>query len=238
MARSCASKEAMRSFLFLLTSFALGAAGAAPPARVDIAFEVSRDGSKVAEVVDRFVHGEGRYRVVETWRGRGLYSLAGEVIRSSHGSVGPDGPRPLEFTDERSRRAPARASFDWSANTLVLNRKGETRTEPMPPHAQDRVSFLLALAFSPPRRRPVAFSVTDGGGVSRYVFEAAGREQLKVPAGEFEALKVVRRPEDANDRRVTEIWLARALGWLPVRIVLVEHDGTRLDQQAVAVTLP
>jgi hypothetical protein len=230
----------MRSFLFLLTSLVVvvGAASAAPPARVDIAFEVSRDGSRVAEVVDRFEHGEGRYRVVETWRGRGLYSLAGEIVRSSHGSVGPAGPRPLEFTDERSRRAPARAVFDWSANTLVLHRKGETRTEPMPPEAQDRVSFLLALAFTPPRRRPAVFSVTDGGGVSRYVFEAAGREQVKVPAGEFEALKIVRRPEDAGDRRVTEIWLARSLGWLPVRIVLVERDGTRLDQQAVAVTVP
>jgi hypothetical protein len=228
----------MRSFLFLLTSLVLGAAGAAPPARVEIAFEVSRDGSRVAEVVDRFEHGDGRYRVVETWRGRGLYSLAGEIVRSSRGNVGPGGLRPLEFTDERSRRAPARASFDWSANTLVLQRKGETRTEPMPPDAQDRVSFLLALALSPPRRRPAAFSVTDGGGVSRYVFEAVGREQLKVPAGEFDALKIMRRPEDAGDRRVTEIWLARALGWLPVRIVLVEGDGTRLDQQAVAVTIP
>lgn len=228
----------MRSFLFLLTSLVLGTAGAAPPARVEIAFEVSWNGKRVAEVVDRFEHGEGRYRVVETWRGRGLYSLSGEAVRSSHGSIGPAGPRPLEFTDERSRRPPARASFDWSTNTLVMHRRGETRTEPMPPGAQDRVSLLLALAFSPPRLRPAAFSVADGGGVSRYVFEAAGREQVNVPAGEFEALKVVRRPEDAGDRRVTEIWLARSLGGLPVRIVLVERDGTRLDQQAIRVTIP
>jgi hypothetical protein len=228
----------MRSFCFLLASALVPSVEAAPPARVDIAYEISREGTPMAEVVARFEHGDGRYRIVETWRGRGLYSLAGEVVRSSHGTVGPDGLRPVEFTDVRSRRAPARADFDWAANTVTLQRKGESRTEALPPNPQDRVSFLYALAFAPPRRHPVTFGVTDGGGISQYVFDRAARERVKVPAGEFDALKVARRPEDANDRRVTEIWLARALGGLPVRILLVDRDGARIDQQAVNVAVP
>lgn len=228
----------MRSSCFLLASALALPVQAAPPARVDIAYEVSREGTPIADVTERFEHGEGRYRVVETWRGRGFYSFAGEIVRSSRGTLGPDGPRPVEFTDMRSRRAPARADFDWTANTVTLQRKGEARTEAMPPDAQDRVSFLYALAFSPPRHLPVGFSVADGGGISRYVFDAAARERVKVPAGEFDALKVVRRPEDANDTRVTEIWLARSLGWLPVRILLVDRDGVRVDQQAVSVAGP
>ncbi|HWA37879.1 MAG TPA: DUF3108 domain-containing protein [Burkholderiales bacterium] len=233
----------MRRSSVLLTSLvaasiATAAALAAPPARVEIAYEVVRDGARVAEVVNRFEHGDGRYRVVETWRGRGVYSLAGRIVRTSHGTVGPAGPRPLEFADERPRRAPSRAEFDWTAGRMTLRRKDETRSEPMPPHVQDRVSYLLALALSPPQGRPALFSVTDGGGVSRYVFEAIGSEQVKVPAGEYEALRIARRPEDAADTRVTELWLARALGGLPVRILLVDRDGTRLDQQAVTVTLP
>jgi hypothetical protein len=235
-------KEEMRRFSALLTSLlaatVAAAAGAAPPARVDIAFDVMRDGARIAEVVDRFEHGNGRYRVVETWRGRGVYSLGGQIVRSSHGTVGPAGLRPAEFSDERPRRAPSRAVFDWAAGKMTLRRKDTTRTEPLPADAQDRVSFLLALALSPPQGRPSVFSVTDGGGMSRYVFEAAGSERIRVPAGEYEALKVVRRPEDPADKRVTELWLARALGGLPVRIVLVDRDGTRLDQQAVTVTLP
>jgi hypothetical protein len=233
----------MRSSSAFRTSLAVALLGAAPvvaapPARVDITYEVMRDGAKVAGVLERFEHGDGRYRVVEIWRGRGIYSLGGEIVRSSEGRLTEGGPRPLEFSDARARRTPARASFDWSAGRVTLQRKGETRTEALPANAQDRVSFLFALAFAPPRADPAIFSVVDGGGVSRYVFEAAGRERVKVPAGEYEALKVVRRPEDAADRRTTEIWLAFALGGLPVRIVLVDRDGTRLDQQAVAVTVP
>jgi hypothetical protein len=64
------------------------------------------------------------------------------------------------------------------------------------------------------------------------VYEPVGRERVKLPAGEFDALKVARKPERADDRRTTEIWLAPALGYLPVRILLTEKDGTRLDQQA------
>lgn len=227
----------MRSFFFLLASALLAPAHAAPPAQVEIAYAITREGTHVADVVERFEHGDGRYRVVETWRGRGFYSLAGEIVRSSRGTVGPDGLRPVEFTDVRSRRAPARADFDWTANTVTLQRRGETRTEALPENPQDRVSFLYALAFNPPRRHPAVFSVADGGGISGYVFDAAARERISVPAGEFEALKVVRRPDGANDNRTTEIWLARSLGWLPVRILLVDRDGARIDQQAVSVAL-
>ena len=235
----------MRSFCRLSTSVLAAVAAtvapvssASPPSRVDIAYEVLRDGSRVAEVAERFELGNGRYRIVETWRGLGFYALAGEIVRSSHGTLGPAGLRPTEFTDERSRRAPARADFDWAAGKLTLRRKGEVRIERLPADAQDRVSLLLALALSPPRGEPAVFSVTDGGGVSRYVFDSAGTERIKVPAGEYEALKVVRRPDGPADARVTQIWLARALGGLPVRVLLVDEDGARLDQQAVSVRMP
>ena len=228
----------MRSFLFLLASLVACAAGAAPPAQVEIAYDVLRDGGRIAEVVMRFEHEGGRYRVVETWKGRGVYSFAGEIVRASQGTVGPAGLRPLEFTDERSRRAPSRARFDWQARTLTTERKGRTQQQPLPADAQDRLSFLLALAFAPPGAQPAVFSVTDGGGLSTYVYEAVARERVKVLYGELDALKVARRPDGPEDRRTTEIWLAPLLGDLPVRILLTDKDGSRIDQQAARITLP
>ncbi len=228
----------MRSFSSLLLSVAACAAAGAhavPPPRVEIAYEVLREGSAIAEVVNHYEQGAGRYRIVETWKGRGLYSFAGDIVRASHGTLTSDGPRPAEFTDERSRRAPARAQFDWSAGILSTQRKSEKQTQALPGDAQDRLSFLLALAFAPPGKKPAVFSVTDGGGLSRYVYEAVGRERVKLPAGEFDALKVARRL-DESEKRATEIWLAPSLGYLPVRILLIDKDGSRLDQQASRIT--
>ena len=65
--------------------------------------------------------------------------------------------------------------------------------------------------------------------MSRHRYAVAGRETLKTPAGDFEALKLVKQ-RDAGDERETEIWLAAKRDFLPLRIVVVEKDGTRRDQ--------
>ena len=58
---------------------------------------------------------------------------------------------------------------------------------------------------------------------------------MKTPAGEFDALKLVKRRDKPEDR-VTEIWLAVDKGYLPVRLLLVEKDGTRMDTLASKIT--
>jgi hypothetical protein len=146
--------------------------------------------------------------------------------------------RPLEFSDERTGRATSRAKFDWDANTLTMQYKGDPRTIPMPPNAQDRLSFLLAFAFTLETAYPLSVSVADGGSVSSYVFEVVGQERVKTPAGEFEATKLARRKDGPEDRRSTEIWLAHSRGNIPVRMLVTEKDGTRIDQVAVRISTP
>jgi hypothetical protein len=232
----------MRRFCILLISAGLlqGAAPshAAPPARLEIAYELSREGSTLADIVERLEHGDGKYQLLETWKGRGLYALLGTAKRSSRGASSVSGLRPIEFSDERTGRATSRAKFDWDANTLTMQYKGDPRTEPMPPNAQDRLSFLLAFAFTQQSAYPVSVSVADGGSISRYVFELVGRERVKTPAGEFETMKLMRRKDGPEDRRSTEIWLAPSWGNIPVRILITEKEGTRLDQVAVRISVP
>ncbi len=232
----------MRRFCVLLISAGLlqGAAAlqAAPPAQLEIAYELSREGSALADIVARLEHGGGKYQLVETWKGRGLYALLGSAKRSSRGAISANGLRPIEFSDERTGRATSRARFDWDANTLTMQYKGDPHTEPMPPNAQDRLSFLIAFAFAPPSAQPVRVSVADGGSISTYVFEIAGQERMKTPAGEFETTKLVRHKDGPEDRRSTEIWLAPSRGNIPVRILITEKDGTRLDQVAVRISVP
>ena len=227
----------MRSWLLLLSSVA-AAAQAAPPARLEIAYELLQEGKVLADIVDRLEHGGGAYRLTETWKGRGLLALRGEIRRSSRGSVVAGGLRPQEFADERTGREASRARFDWTAGTLTLQYQGPPQTVSLPADAQDRLSFLLAFAFAPPGREPVSFSIADGRGVSRQVYEVAGRERVVTPAGEFDALKLVRRKDGPDDRRGAEIWLAPARGYIPVRVLVIEKDGSRIDQVATRITTP
>jgi hypothetical protein len=222
----------MRNWLLLLTSVA-GLAQAAPPARIEVVYEMSREGAVVAEVVEVLEHGGGRYQITETSKGRGLLAFAGTIKRTSRGLADADGVRPLEYLDERPGRN-SRASFDWQARTISMQHKAEQKTMPMPPGVQDRLSFMLAFALFPPKEKSVTYHVADGRGLSEQRYRVAGREKVKTPAGEFSALKLVRDKEKES----AEMWLAAELGYFPVKVVLLPKDGKRLEQTAVRVSVP
>ncbi len=224
----------MRSWLLLLASVA-GLAHGQPPARVEIVYELTRNGSSVAQIVERLEQAEGSYQITETWKGHGLYALLGSARRFSQGSIGARGLQPKEFFDERSGRDTARAWFDWQAQTLTMQYKGSRRSEPLPPNAQDRLSFFFALSFLPGNGDSVQFTIANGRGLSRHEYRIVGKERVQVPAGAFEAIKVSRH---SSKKENAHLWLAPERWNLPVRLLLVDEDGARFDQVATRITGP
>jgi hypothetical protein len=208
---------------------------AATPTRAQIGWEISRNGSAIAEAVDSLEQDGKTYSITSNWKGRGLLGL-GEVRRASRGTIVAGGLRPQEFEDARSGRDTARASFNWASNMLTLQYKGPAQSTPIPVNAYDRLTQLYGFAFrAPGAGEPVQMNVADGRSVSAYAFEVVGHEVLKTPAGEFETLKLVKRKSNPEDRS-TEIWLALKQHHLPVRVLVVEKDGTRVDQVAKRVS--
>jgi len=223
----------MRNWFWLLIS-AAAAAHAAPPERVELSFDVMHNGSSVAQVAHRLHHDGRVYELTEAWSGKGLYALLGTARRTSRGRVGEAGLRPVEYRDERTGRSTARARFDWQAKTVTMQYKGNPRVMPLPPDANDRLAFLFDFAFSPPPVGEVTFHLMDGRGKSRHVYTVEGTERLTTPAGEFHALRLVRRTDD----EVAEIWLATERSYLPLRVRVTEKDGTRYDQVVVQISVP
>jgi hypothetical protein len=209
-----------------------GAAWCAPPERVELASEIKHNGSTVAEVFYLLEHDGRTYRITETTKGRGILSLWGTIRRTSRGTISPAGLKPLEFIDERTGRNTARATFDWEAKTVTLQYKGAPRTEPLSAQAHDRLAWVFDFAFAPPRSTAAAFDLFDGRGQSRHVYEFGGRERIKTPLGELQALRFVR---GSGDERA-EIWLASELDFLPLKILVVEKDGTRYEQLMTKIT--
>lgn len=202
----------------IVLSVALSA-HAAPPQRVEIVYEVTRNGTPFAEVTERLEHDRKQYRLEETWKGKGVLALRGEAKRMSRGAIAADGLRPAEFEDRRPGREPKSVGFTEAAPAL---------------ERQDRLSLVWNFVFVPPRAETVV-RVADHNGVSIQTFKPAGRERLSVPAGEFNALKIVRKKDEPGSR-TTELWLAADRSYLPVKISITEKDGTRLEQVAVRIT--
>ena len=113
------------------------------------------------------------------------------------------------------------AEFDPSATTPT-------------PLRQDLLSLLWGFAFSQPKGA-VTYSVHNGKQATTYIYEVAGREKVKTPAGEFDALKLVKRRDKAEDK-VTEVWLAVDRNFIPVRVLVIDKGSNRFDQVATKIT--
>lgn len=217
----------------LLVLLGFGPVQAAPPAKVEITYEMQRNDSVIADVVARLSHDGRRYQLDETWTGRGLYALRGEARRSSRGRVTPEGLRPDAYSDERGRKSSA-VRFDWSGRKITQVDKGASQERAMPSHPVDRLTLVFGFAFAAPGTSLVRLDVVDGRGSSAVAYQNTGRERVVTPAGAFDALHLVKRRDSPQDRG-TELWLAERLGLLPVRILVLEKDGTRLDQRATRI---
>lgn len=174
----------------------------------------------LAEVTHRLEHDGKAYKLTENVRGKGVLALKGDITRTSEGAVAADGLRPRKFEDKRSGRDTLKADFDPAAKTPTLKQ-------------QDQLSLAWTFAFAPPGKE-VGVSVADGKRVSEYAYQPAGKEKVKTPAGEFDALKFVKKRERPEDKQ-TEVWIA-ADRQIPVRILIVDKDGTRLDQVAAKIS--
>lgn len=209
---------------------ACACAAAAPPARVSLVFDLARDGQSIAEVVETLEHAGGRYSIVSEARGRGpLAALPlGTFRRESRGEVGAEGLRPTDFRDQRGGRIAA-ATIDWAAGTIVTDSRGRSELHPLAGGVQDRLSQLYTFGFAGAPAGEFEMRVTDGRGVSDQRYVVVRREPVEVRAGRFDALRL-ERVHEPGDARETVVWLAVERDYLPVRVLLVERDGTRTDQ--------
>src|SRR5256712_2183410 len=224
----------MRNWFLLLISVA-ALAQAAPPARVEIDYEVTRNGMALADIEHRFEHTGGAYQVTETWRGRGLFYLRGKIRRESRGAITAQGLQPLEYSDKRTGRDTERATFDWNAKTVTVQYQGDPKTLPLPLHPHDRLAFFYQFAFVPPQAGQVALDVIDGKGISDQLYSVENGERLVTPAGEFCTRKIGSRQEKKEHAQPR---LAGGGDFLPVRLLIVGKDGTRLDQVATRISSP
>jgi hypothetical protein len=225
--------------LLLLCTFA-GAAAAQPPRKVSLVYDLSYNGMVAAELTEVLEHDGKSFSLNSEGRGKGIGALLyrGAATRSCRGEVTRDGLRPLEYRDQRGDKPAATARFDWNKKTLTQEHEGRSETSSITPPLQDRLSFLYTFAFqqAPELKagREIRITVTDGKGLTHFQYKVAGPEMLKTPAGEFETVRLVKQRENQDDKG-TELWFASARDYLPVRVLVIEKDGTRIDQMLTRI---
>ena len=203
-------------------------AQAVPPERITLTYELKRN-SLVVDVSETLEHDGRTYMITSEGKGRGILALFGILKRTSRGRITPQGLRPDEFRDERPGGWTVSAKFDWDARSVTQEKNGKSETLKMPTTAQDPLSLAYSFAFVPPKGKEYDVIRADGRGLTPFRFTVVGTEKLATPAGEMQTLHIAKVPDGPEDK-ATDIWFAAERDFLPVRVLVVEKDGTRSDQ--------
>jgi len=179
--------------------------------------------------VETLEHDSGTYSIVSELKGRGILALLPTLRRTSRGRITARGLRPDEFRDQRGPGWVASVKFDWDAQSLTQERKGKSETLRLPANAQDPLSLAYGFAFSPPAAKQFDVVRADGRGLTPFHFKVVGTEKLKLRPGEMLTLHVEKVRDGPRDKS-TDIWFASEHDFLPVRVLIVDSDGTRADQ--------
>ena len=159
--------------------------------------------------------------------------LLGTQTQHSEGRITEAGLAPERYVEKwRKERA---ATFDAEGQRIhYTNDRPDAVLES---GAQDRLSITLQLAAllaAAPERYPPGTRITlQTSGVrdaEPWTWDVLADQSLPVAGRDISCARLVRQPRMENDTGV-ELWLARTLNYLPVRLILTQSNGDVADQQ-------
>lgn len=225
--------DMLRTTALILCAMTACATALAAPQTVTASYDVRLNGLNVATVNERYEARDGTYRLASSSEPMGLFALVKKLaVRfTSTGEVTGTGLRPRQFEGRRATgEAPeVVAEFDWAGSRLALTHDGKTEALALPPGTQDRLSVMYQFMFvAPELTSQLAVAVTNGRRIDRYVYTVTPDVEQDTPLGRLRTVHLVRLREPGDPEN--EIWLAPEHGYVPVRMIIVERDGTRYEQ--------
>ncbi|HVE07765.1 MAG TPA: DUF3108 domain-containing protein [Paraburkholderia sp.] len=158
----------------------------------------------------------------------GTYSYA------SHGRIDAFGLAPDQYVETHGRRGQDVTVFNRDTKQIAFTRTPKTLA--LEDGAQDRFSMIMQLASlvrgDPGAYKPGVtrqFYVTDNDSGEIWPIETIGDETVRTDQGFVDARHFMRLPRRAGDQRRLDVWLAPSIGWLPVRFVQTEPNGTQVE---------
>lgn len=218
-------------------SFPPSALAASWPAQGHIVYEVLRgeDGMKLGEGVHRWRHEGGRYEMSVELERTGLAAVFVDFryVQRSQGAVTDDGLRPDLFTVDQRGRERESASFDWDARSvLIQRRKGRKDSFDIAPGDLDVLS-VWHLAGLRSDRLPEQLTLVTNRKAAEADLTVVGEATVDLPVGRVDTVHL--RLKARSGKLAIDLWLSKAHGLAPLRVLIQDDKGQVLDQRAIEV---
>jgi hypothetical protein len=222
------------SALLLLTDSVLAADTV--PAMFTASYSVSKGNLALGKIQRALSTAEnGHYYFVSVTEPTGLAAaFTGKIEERSLWSYQDHQIRPLHYEkagDKKSRNL--NLVFDWPG-AIVKNTPEDNVWElPLSPGTQDTLSYQIAIMYDLQQgKTDLSYLVVDKRKLKTYRFALAGEETLNTPLGSLSTLKI-QRTDSAE--KITVLWCAPDLDYLPIRIEQSEKGGEPFSMTLISV---
>lgn len=164
----------------------------------------------------------GRYVFESRTEIRGLLRLArpNALLERSRFEIVDGRIRPLSFEYEdgsRKGEENIREQFDWNAGVVVVDSERGSAEYELEGHVLDRGSAQVALMRDLSRGvEPGPYVLADEDGLKTYRYAREADERIETPVGELDVHVYVQQRDGSS--RITRLWVAPSLEFLPARI--------------------
>lgn len=203
------------------------------PKQIRLEYEISRDGKPLAIVKESFYQDGKQYRIESITKGIGIYALLGERKLTSIGEVTDNGLQPTHFELHQGDH-PKKwliSDFDWQNNALIMQLKGKTKTEVLVKGTQDLASYAYQFMFNPPNASEFHIAITTGKKLKQFLYQITSQNvSLDIGGKVYQTIHVSTVNAESNENRV--LWLAPDQYFLPLKMVMTDDSGNKIEQIA------
>ena len=217
--------------IFVLLASATCAAQAASLTPVSATYAVVRDGKPIGDANYALVaNPDGTWTLrSQTHGSAGMAKLLGLDVREESTFRWTDGkPQGLHYDykqDAAIKSKRREIDFDWQSQQARVRDNGKNFAYAIPAGTIDRSTVAVALGQAVATgAHDAALPVAAKDHVEQQTFATRGEEQIKVPAGSFNAVRVERTDTAGKARS----WYAPSVTTLPLRVEQLQGDGSTL----------
>jgi hypothetical protein len=181
---------------------------------------------------------DGRYAFTSTTKATGMFAMFfnGKVTERSIWEYQEGRARPIQYSykDTNKKKRDVDITFDWENKTVTNTINGEPWVMEITPDTQDKLIYQINIMFNLLENnnlKEMKINIADGGKLKTYNAIIQKKEAIETPAGKFETIRIVRD----DGKRVTTLWCAPSLNYLPVRIEHYKRGDTHVNAYLVKV---
>jgi hypothetical protein len=219
----------LAALLFAFTSLA----AAAQPNEVTAQYRVTNNGMTIGHITETFARKGDTYTIQSVTRSDGVLKpfLDDQITVESSGRVGAAGLQPLLYVERRLKdsQRDTKATFDWAKGVIRVLFRGENSEIALPRDTQDRLSVMYQFMSIRDFGDTMSFPLAERRKVELFNYKLVEEGKLATPAGEFDTRHYQRVTTDSKETKA-DVWLAKDRNNFPVRLILDDPKGFRLDQ--------